>query len=373
MAMPTVERWRNSASTSRHTGTTIIVKMSLALNVTPPKTQLASKGWGSRVPNELSPKARGGTAPAPASSWDRPMVATVSTSRGAVKNRRMIRASTSTPSSDGGDQADDQAEPVAPAPGHDQHHAEHGRQRAEVALGEVDDAVGPVDEGDAEGDERDAAADERAVEHDAHRAPGRRAAANSSSADQRHEPLQAPARPRRLEPPGAIDGGGRHRTFTPGRSVRRQRPSSAGARRSAASGGVGRGGVGVAGRAPGPQEGERHRPHLGGGLVDRQVAGGAQRLPGHGAAGHVESPGAAASRRRRRRRARGRRRGRPRRAAPGGPDAITRWSTGENGSCSSGRPSHAGGELVDVDRRAEEGVEPPVERRRRRRAAATGR
>ena len=99
MAMPMVERWRNRASASRHTGTTIIVRMSLALNVTPPKTQLASNGWGRRVPNDWSPKARGRNSPAPASSCDRPMVATVSTSRGAVKNRRTMRPSTSTPSS----------------------------------------------------------------------------------------------------------------------------------------------------------------------------------------------------------------------------------------------------------------------------------
>jgi hypothetical protein len=98
MAMPMVERWRNSARPSRHTGTTIIVKMSLALNVTPPNTQLASNGCGSRVPNDVSPNARGRNRPAPASSCDRPMVATVSTSRGALKKRRTIRPSTSTPS-----------------------------------------------------------------------------------------------------------------------------------------------------------------------------------------------------------------------------------------------------------------------------------
>ena len=99
MAMPIVDRCRNSARASRHTGTTIMVKMSLALNVTPPKTKLASNGCGRRVPNDWSPKARGRNSPAPVSNCANPMVATVSSRRGAVKNRRMIRPSTRTPSS----------------------------------------------------------------------------------------------------------------------------------------------------------------------------------------------------------------------------------------------------------------------------------
>ena len=97
IATPTRERCRNSAMAKRQMGTTIIVSTSLALKLVPPISKLASNGGASRVPNDWSPKARGRNSPAPASSWARPIVATVSTRRGDEKNRRMMRVSTSTP------------------------------------------------------------------------------------------------------------------------------------------------------------------------------------------------------------------------------------------------------------------------------------
>ena len=111
---------------TRQMGTTIIVSTSLALKLVPPISKLASKGGASRVLNDWSPKARGRKRPAPASSWARPIVATVSNCR-----RR------EEPADDEGlhqhaqhqrrRQAGDQADPEVPVPGHHQHHGEGGR------------------------------------------------------------------------------------------------------------------------------------------------------------------------------------------------------------------------------------------------------
>ncbi len=53
----------------------------------------------------------------------------------------MISVSTSTPSDDGGDQAEEGAEEVVPAEAQDEEHGERRRQLAEVTSGEVDDPV----------------------------------------------------------------------------------------------------------------------------------------------------------------------------------------------------------------------------------------
>jgi hypothetical protein len=98
MAMPTIERLKNAASATSTAGTTSMVSTSLALKIVPPSSKSHPTGGLSRVSNPSSPNARGSSSAAAVSTCATPMVATVTTSRGAVKKRRMTSISTSAPS-----------------------------------------------------------------------------------------------------------------------------------------------------------------------------------------------------------------------------------------------------------------------------------
>ena len=98
-----------------------------------------------------------------------PSVATVRTSRGARKKRRMISSSHAAPSATAaakpGPERDEPREPR----GDDDHHRQRRGDVAEVGLGEVEDPVGAVHERHADADHRGEQADEHAPQRDARR------------------------------------------------------------------------------------------------------------------------------------------------------------------------------------------------------------
>ena len=114
-AMPASVRSRNQVSAASTTGTTARSARSLPLNSTGSNSNL----WRlSGVLSELTigwpPSRSGRKIAAPPRAWARPTVATVSTRRGAVANRRMTKRSTSAPI------ATPTATPTGPAMTHDQ-------------------------------------------------------------------------------------------------------------------------------------------------------------------------------------------------------------------------------------------------------------
>jgi hypothetical protein len=91
-----VVRSRTASATMR-SGATITANRSLASKTTPPNSPDHSNGAGSvRMPGP-SPQSCGRSSDANASTWARPIVATVSSSRGAPKNRRTTSTSARTP------------------------------------------------------------------------------------------------------------------------------------------------------------------------------------------------------------------------------------------------------------------------------------
>ena len=117
---------RSSAS-----GATIIAIRSLALKTTVPIENSRWNGAASRWPSsgKSTPHSRGSRIAIAVSSCDRPSDATVSSSRGALKNRRMTASSTIAPTSERGEDPGRHGEPVGPAPRGHQHHDQHDGDR----------------------------------------------------------------------------------------------------------------------------------------------------------------------------------------------------------------------------------------------------
>ena len=98
MAMPTLVRWRKSASATNAIGATTIAMIELASKTIPLIVISALNGGSIRAATRRGlPHARGSRMAATASSWARPSVATVRISRGAVKKRRITASSTIAP------------------------------------------------------------------------------------------------------------------------------------------------------------------------------------------------------------------------------------------------------------------------------------
>ncbi len=134
-------------------------------------------------------------SPMPASSWARPMVATIRMRRGAFSNRRITTNSVAEPERDRDDERERHRDPVRPSVEPDERDRDARGHGAEVGLREVDDPVRAVDQHDPDREQRDQRAD--------HDAPGDHA-----------------------RPASARSGGGRRRS----RRWRRTRPRPSGAR-----------------------------------------------------------------------------------------------------------------------------------------------
>ncbi len=88
----------HAASAMNAIGIITIAITSLPLKMVLPTWNLTSNGGSSRLVWKSWPNAWAMNSPAAMRTCERPIVATVRISRGALKNRRMIRVSTSTPS-----------------------------------------------------------------------------------------------------------------------------------------------------------------------------------------------------------------------------------------------------------------------------------
>ena len=102
IAVPASDRRRNQASAPTTTGTTAATSRWSPVRMTGPRVMVVEVRGVSNAPRmgDSTPKANLGMASSsPPSSCARPMVATVSTSRGACAKRRMTVSSTSPPSS----------------------------------------------------------------------------------------------------------------------------------------------------------------------------------------------------------------------------------------------------------------------------------
>ena len=98
MATPTDVRCRKSPMPRMAIGAITSTRRSLALNTSGSTRKVKSNGGSMRCDRTFSPNTRGRNRPPNASSWVSPSVATVSTSRGARKKRRMINSSQAAPS-----------------------------------------------------------------------------------------------------------------------------------------------------------------------------------------------------------------------------------------------------------------------------------
>ena len=99
MAMPTSVKRRNGARATSTTGATISARRSLLSKSCEPSVRWRSKGAATVRSAKVSvPHRRGSRSPPTMRSWDRPIVATMSSRRGLLKNRRMMSISTSAPS-----------------------------------------------------------------------------------------------------------------------------------------------------------------------------------------------------------------------------------------------------------------------------------
>ena len=98
MAVPAALRCRNTLTATSTTGVTMRPSRSLASNTIEPMVRVASNG-GSMLPATRSRShRRGSSSVAATSTWLRPMVAMVTSSRGEWAKRRMITRSVAAPS-----------------------------------------------------------------------------------------------------------------------------------------------------------------------------------------------------------------------------------------------------------------------------------
>ena len=153
---------------------------SLSSKNTPPiSTRTSNGGLSVGRSRFLKPNHPGMNSASAVRSCAMPIVATVSTRRGARQNRLISVRSTTKPSEDRADEPEDEGDRIGEA-GHpvrcatrrvlgEQQDREDGRHRAEVALREVHDAVRAVDEREADGEQRGERSDQRALHDDAER------------------------------------------------------------------------------------------------------------------------------------------------------------------------------------------------------------
>ena len=169
MAVPARVRRRNSASATITTGATTRAMRSLADRMIGSIVNVKSTGAAMRVATGRSPHRSGSSSAPAASSCDSPIVATVSTSRGALAKRRITTTCTTAPSTERGGQAGDDAQQVADAGDRHERHGDHRGDGAEVGLGEVDDAARPVGQRHPERQQGGQAADDDPPHDDARR------------------------------------------------------------------------------------------------------------------------------------------------------------------------------------------------------------
>ena len=105
----------------------------------------------------------------PPRTWASPIVATVRTSRGAVKNRRITSRSTTAPTTRAGDHADRDADAHGQPLSEEQPDGEPAADAAHRAVREVHDARRPVDEDETDGQQSRPGAEHRAEDDDAER------------------------------------------------------------------------------------------------------------------------------------------------------------------------------------------------------------
>ena len=171
IAMPTLLMRKNIAKPRSVSGATIIAITSFALKTTVPIVSSMSNGGARRCPRsgKSSPHARGSRIASPPRSWASPSDATVTIKPGRVEEPPDDEQLDDGSEHERRDDADGHGEQVRPRPCRHQHHDQDDRERAEVALREVDEAVRPVGQGHAERDQRSEKADDDAADEDADR------------------------------------------------------------------------------------------------------------------------------------------------------------------------------------------------------------
>ena len=164
-ATPASVRRRNQPMATSTTGTTMAISRSFPLK----STGKSSTWWALRgvvtPPTMEGPRNQPGTSSwIPPKSWARPMVTTMTISRGAEKKRQRMMKSTKRPEGGADQEGDPDADEPVDVVGQVELDGDRGRQRAHGAVGEVDDPRGAVGQHQAEGQQAVDGAELRPVE-----------------------------------------------------------------------------------------------------------------------------------------------------------------------------------------------------------------